>query len=190
MPRTFVLLAALLSPLLLTSFSYADVITYDVTGYIDTSDYLFITGSTLQWYHNDTGGAAVGRHAGNNFPTVISSTLNGSPQLVNFDWIPTWPRAVPDEIRFEAYSSTLNSLTPALPAVDGLNVQLAVISGRGSISLTELPVADDNYTLVVQFKDGFNGSANLDALITVTTTPEPASLTLLASAPLLLRRRK
>ena len=67
----------------------ADVLVYDVTGYIDTSDFLLIQGSTFQWHHTDPGGAAVGRHSGNNFPTVISSTLYGVTQLGITDWTPT-----------------------------------------------------------------------------------------------------
>ena len=34
---------------------------YDITGYIDTADYLIIQNSTLQWHHTDTGGG--GRRA-------------------------------------------------------------------------------------------------------------------------------
>ncbi|MGN6369971.1 MAG: hypothetical protein ACTHN5_17075 [Phycisphaerae bacterium] len=190
MTRILALPIALLAPLFLASLAHADVITYDVTGYIDTSDYLRISGSSFQWVHTDTGGAAVGRHAGNNFPTIISSTLNGVPQLSNVNWIPTWPQPVPNEIRFNALSSSLDTIAPPLPA-SVADVQLSVLSGRGSLLLTALPSPQNNNTLIIEFKDGFSGSANLDALITITT-PEPASLSLLAlaSLPLLLKRAR
>jgi hypothetical protein len=185
------LLLTALPLLLLTPTLHADVITYDVTGFIDTSDFLTISGPTVFWHHADTGGAAVGRHGGNNFPTVISSTLNGIPQMINVDWTPDWPSPPPAEIRYNTISSTYDQLTPALHASADVTVQATVLSGRGTVAIIRPPTTIDSYTLIVEFKDGFNGSANLDALITITTTPEPTSLTLLAiAAPLLLLRRK
>ncbi len=185
------LIAACAAFLLATS-ARADIIDYSVTGNIDTSDFLIITGSTLQWHHVDTGGAAVGRHSGNNFPTVITTSVNGAVQMSAFNWTPTWPDPVPNEIRFDAYSSVFDSLTPAFPSSDPFTVRAAVTQGRGSIIVTQLPTAADAYTMIVEFKDGFSGSADLDAVIVVTTTPGPASLALLAcgSVTLLARRRR
>lgn len=172
-----------------TSASRADVLTYDVTGHIDSNDFLLIHGPTLQWHHVDTGGAAVGRHSGNNFPTVVSTSLNGVTQMGVTDWTPTWPLPVPNEIRFEAYSSLLTGVTPILPASDPLSVDTSVIAGRGSLTVTQLPALDNDYTLIVRFSDGFSGSRDLRGLITVVT-PEPASLGLLALAALPLARRR
>jgi hypothetical protein len=169
---------------------HADILNYSVTGNIDTSDFLIITGDTLQWHHAGTGGAAVGRHSGNNFPTVITTSVNGSPDMLDTDWTPTWPDPVPAEIRFNAVSSIFDTLSPALPAADNLSIRVAVAGGRGSVSINQLPTAANDYTLIVEFKDGFNGSANLNAIIQITTTPEPASLTLLTAGSLLLLRRR
>ena len=43
----------------------SNTLVYDVTGLIDTSDFLIIHGDTLQWHHTGSG-AAVGRHSGPN----------------------------------------------------------------------------------------------------------------------------
>lgn len=153
----------------------ADVLLYDVTGHIDSNDFLLLQGSTFQWHHIDTGGAAVGRHSGNNFPTVISSTLNGVTQMPITNWTPTWPQPVPNEIRFDAFSSVLNGVSPELPAFAPLAVDTSVVSGRGLLTVTQLPTASNSYQLIVRFSDGFNGSADLRGTITVTT-PEPGMM--------------
>ena len=138
-----------------------------------------------------TGGAAVGRHAGNNFPTTISSTIDGLPALTGASWTPTWPDPVPNEIRFDAYSSVYDDLVPPVPATGPLSVDVSVISGRGSVLIDQLPDAANDNTSIVEFKDGFDGSANLDALITITQVPEPGSLaTLSIGACTLLGRRR
>ena len=165
----------------------ADTLVYDVTGNIDTFDFLIIHGSTLQWHHTDTGGAAVGRHSGSNLPTVISSTLNGVTRTPVTDWTPTWPNPVPAENRINAFSSVYGGLTPALPAIVPLSVGTSVVSGRGNLEVSQLPDAGNDYTLIVRFGDGFNGSADLRGLITVVT-PEPASLGLACGVILLARR--
>jgi hypothetical protein len=163
---------------------------YDVTGYIDTSDYLIIQGSTLQWHHTDPGGAAVGRHAGNNFPTVISSTLDGVADMSGYDWTPTWPDPVPNEIRFDAFSSVLDTLSPAVPTSGPLSVAISVVSGRGSLIINQLPTDGNGDTTIIEFKDGFDGSANLDGLITISQVPEPGSIAILGIGTCALLRRR
>src|SRR4051812_8726084 len=130
MPKLILHLAVVVACALGALGASADVLVYDVTGHIDTSDFLLIQGSTFQWHHTDTGGAAVGRHSGNNFPTVVSSTLNGVTQMPITNWTPTWPQPVPNDIRFDAFSSVLNGVTPALPAFDRLLVDANVVTGR------------------------------------------------------------
>jgi hypothetical protein len=164
-----------------------NVIVYDITAHIDTNDFLLIQGSTLQWHHMD-GGAAVGRHNGNNFATVVASSLNGTSQMSATSWTPTWPREVPFEIRFDAFSSTFSPLGPALPAVEPLSVEASVVSGRGSLTVTQLPSDANSDVLIVRFSDGFNGSADLRGLITVTV-PEPGLAVFSGAVVLLLGRR-
>lgn len=141
-------------------------ITYEITALIDTADLLMIRGSEI-WWHHPGAGAAVGRHAGSNEPTVISSSFNGSPRLMDFAWIPSWPEAPPAEIRYEAASEPLASLEPALPAAS-LAVDVEVIDGRGTVSVEQLPDAANDWTLIVRFGDGSAGSAFLSARITAT----------------------
>ncbi len=167
----------------------AATLVYDVTGHIDSNDFLIIHDSTLQWQHTDTGGAAVGRHSGNNFPTLLSSTLDGVTHLPPTNWTPTWPQPVPNDIRFDAFSSVFSDLSPGLPGFQPLSVQATVLTGRGSLTVTQLPVAANDYTLIVRFSDGFNGSQDLRGLITVIT-PEPTCLTAVFALPLLLRRKR
>jgi hypothetical protein len=152
-----------------------NVIVYDITAHIDTNDFLLIQGSTLQWHHMD-GGAAV------------ASSLNGTSQMSATSWTPTWPREVPFEIRFDAFSSTFSPLGPALPAVEPLSVEASVVSGRGSLTVTQLPSDANSDVLIVRFSDGFNGSADLRGLITVTV-PEPGLAVFSGAVVLLLGRR-
>jgi hypothetical protein len=152
--------------------SKADVITYYVTGWIDTTDYLIIRGSTLQWEHNISGSPA-GTHLGDH-PTVISSAFDGTADMSGVSWDQVWPSPLPAD----AFSSIFTGLIPALPAVDGLTASVVTISGRGTPSIFQQPTAADDYTLIVQYTDGFNGAAALDAEITVV--PEPGEIGLVA----------
>jgi hypothetical protein len=165
----------------------AAVLVYDIEALIDTTDQLRIKGSTLQWYHPGAG-AAVGRRGGGDVPTIISSSLDGTTRMNGVNWTPTWPQNPPNEIRFEAYSSVFDGLNPALPPLEPVSVTATVASGRGSLSIVELPTFANAFTLVVQYSDGFNGSAQLEGVITVTV-PEPGAQTALGTTVLLLRRR-
>lgn len=169
----------------------AGVITYDITGNFDTSDLLIIHRGTLQWHH-DNGGAAVGRHAGTDDPTTISTLLDGTSTMNAVAWTPTWPRDPPDQIRFDAFSSTYSSLVPALPAGGIGTVTPSTVTGRGTVTVTQLPDATNDWTLIARFADGFNGSAVLDGRLQVTTVPEPGGVACIASVVLasVLRRAR
>ena len=67
----------------------------------------------------------------------------------------------------------------------------ATVSGRGSVSIMQLPAAENDFTLIARFADGANGSAGLRGQITVTAVPEPAIASLLlAGLGVLLMRKK
>jgi hypothetical protein len=144
-------------------------ITYEVTGLIDVADLLVIQGSEVQWHHPGSG-AAVGRHSGANVATTISSTQDGVTNLDGFAWIPTWPQDPPAEIRYDAYSSVLDGLTPALPA-GNMAVDVSVLAGRGSASIQQIPAATNGWTLIVRFADGYSGAALLSVQISVEVVP-------------------
>ena len=143
--------------------------TYEVTANLDVADLLFIRAGTLQWHHPGSG-AAVGRHSGANLPTTITTVFNGSVVMSNVNWVPEWPQPPPNEIRFDAYSSTLSNVAPILPAGD-MVVAVSVVSGRGSVSITQLPSPTNDFTLIVRFADGASGSAYLTVRITVEFVP-------------------
>jgi hypothetical protein len=98
---------------------------------------------------------------------------------------------VPNEIRFEAFSSILDSLAPPLPGAGVFSVETSVISGRGSLTVTQLPSVGNDHTLIVRFSDGFSGPAHLRGMITVTT-PEPGATAVLLSllSAVTIRRRR
>jgi len=166
----------------LTSAS-ASLLTISIQAYIDGRDQLIINDNTLQWHHFDM--AAVGRHGGHNYPTKISTWLDGSLQMDDVQWIPTWPEDPPAEIRYEAYSSVFTGLTPPLPNSE-MTVSLTPIVSRSSTSIIQLPDDTNDYTLVLQFNDnGPSGAAWYHAKLDITYTPaiipEPATVLLLGS---------
>ena len=123
--------------------------------YIDGRDELIIQGNTLQWDHFDF--AAPGRLGGVNYPTIITTTLNGVTQMNGVDWIPTWPDPPPNEIRFPAMSSVFTGLTPTIP--DTTDVTLTVITARDSLTIAQLPTASNDFTTLLEFNDDPSGGA-------------------------------
>jgi len=162
--------------LLTAPVARAAVMVYDINAWIDTTDYLIIHNSTLQWEHT-TSGSPAGTHSGPH-PTVISSTLDGIPQMSAVNWNQTWPSPLPSD----AFSSIFSPLTPALTNSDDLVASVIKVSGRGTPSIFQQPSLSNDYTLIVQFTDGFNSSAFLDAQITVV--PEPNIIGIIAVAGL------
>ena len=129
----------------------AGTIVLDVKALIDGRDDLIIQGDTLQWHHFDF--AAVGRWEGFNVPTLISTSVDGTPIMSDFAWTPNWPFPPPNEIRFEAYSSIFSGLDPGIPTqVTGVSV--ATEQGvRTSIYIVQYPSAANAYTTIVEFND-------------------------------------
>ena len=125
--------------------------------YIDGRDELIIQGNTLQWDHFDF--AAPGRLGGVNYPTIITTTLNGVTQMNGVDWIPTWPDPPPDPIRFPAMSSVFTGLTPTIP--DTTDVTLTVITARDSMTIAQLPSASNGFTTLLEFNDDPSGRRGL-----------------------------
>jgi len=169
-----------------------NTLVFDITGLIDTADFLIIHGGTLQWHHTGSG-AAVGRHSGANDPTTISTSLDGVALMSQVAWIPTWPQPPPNEIRFDAFSSIFSPLTPALSSGGIVSVSATAISGRGDVTITQMPAAANDFTLIAQFADGFSGAASLGGQITIVAVPEPASWLLLIAGSAMVffvRRRR
>jgi hypothetical protein len=165
----------------------ASTITMDFQAYIDGEDQLIIRGPTLQWHHLTF--AAVGRYAGANLPTVITTAIDGVTQMDAVQWIPTWPLPPPDEIRFEAFSSIFTGLTPAFPVSD-VSVSLDVIQARSLLTIAQQPSLANGFTLILDFDDNApSGPAFYEGEITFSTgptaIPEPAPRYLFATALLM-----
>ena len=139
-------------------------IVYEIGGHFDASDCLVIRGETLQWRHV-AGGIAAGRH---NKPdeTAISSTSNGSNVMERVSWLPSWPQPQPGLIRLEAVSSMYHGLNPPLPR-GPVAVQTALLEGRGSLSVVQLPNAANDFTLIVRFADISSAIAAMRGRITI-----------------------
>ncbi len=126
-----------------------------------------------------------GRHDGLNEPTVITTTLNGNVVLDHFNWIPTWPELPPAEIRYEAFSSTFNTLTPAMPQVP-MFVSLDSIQARGFLTITQYPSAANNFTTILEFNDNSWTSHDIySARVIFSDVPEPSVGMLVMAAELL-----
>lgn len=178
-------MALIISLIGLAAPAAAGTITYDVQAYIDGRSLLIFSGNTLQWHNLSF--TVPGKHEGNNFPSIISSALNGSAVMSGVEWFPVWPGGEAGE----QFSSLFAMLDPALPGAAVTGVHLTALQARESLSIYQLPDSGNGYTLIVDFNDNATGgSAWYRGLLTVTTSdaapvPEPGTL-LLAGAGLLL----
>jgi hypothetical protein len=182
--RRYLTLVLFVSAALDSHAATAAVQVYDINAWIDTTDYLFIHGSTLQWEHK-TSGSPAGTHMGPE-PTIINTTLDGTAVMTAVNWNQTWP----DPLPADAFSSTITLLDPTLLADDSLDASVVKISGRGSLSIFQQPTAANDETLIVQFTDGSAGAAYLDAEITVLPEPTSCSCVILMTVSWLCRRRR
>jgi uncharacterized repeat protein (TIGR03803 family) len=136
---------------------------YEFQADFDGRDWLVIQGATARWQHFDF--TPVGLHNPSYPATVISSSVNGVALLSGASWIPTWPNGTGSG----AWSLTYGGLIPALPPNPAW-VNLNVVSGRGSVSIVQLPNAANTNTLIVEFNDdAIAGDALYDAQIYVAT---------------------
>jgi hypothetical protein len=115
-----------------------------IGAYIDGRDHLVIQGDRLSWYH--IAFAAVGRHGGVNAATVVQA------QDWNLSWLPRWPEPPPNEIRFEAWSSTGVAPTVMVPKTEA-RWHVTKYIGPGPVRVVAQPTASNGYNLVVDFND-------------------------------------
>ncbi|MAE20389.1 hypothetical protein CMK12_15910 [Candidatus Poribacteria bacterium] len=132
--------------------------TVEIKAHIDGKDILIIDDNTLRWHHLEY--AAVGRHDGDNKPTIISTALNSVAQMNSVGWTPTWSTPPPDNIRQEEFSSIYSGLSPSLPNQD-MTVSLDKIQVRENASISQQPNSGNGYQIKVTFDDkGAGGSAD------------------------------
>ena len=119
--------------------------TITIRALIDGISQLIVRSNTVQWYHDCC--AAPGRHLGADEPTYI----NGIP------WMP-WPE--PGELwGCHCYSLVFEDLHPPLPKVD-VTVSLNLTNSRWITSIVQYPLLGNNYTLIIEFDDGFPGGSD------------------------------
>jgi hypothetical protein len=112
-----------------------------ITAQIDGRSQLILRGNTAQWHHFDY--------------TAPGLWFANAPTTVNgYDWYPSWPNGTGSG----STSSVLESVSPALPA-SPIPVALALIEGRGSVTVVQQPTADNSYTTVIDFNDNEFGGA-------------------------------
>jgi hypothetical protein len=87
--RSFIAVSILLALLTWPRAVLSATITLDIEARVDGIDRMIIRDGTLQWDHVGFG-SAVGRHAGNNWPTIISAAVDGVPVLDRVEWFPEW----------------------------------------------------------------------------------------------------
>jgi hypothetical protein len=104
---------------------------------IDGSDWVTVQGDQLWWEHRNH--TTVGLHASCTFSETF---VNGVA------WTPTWTGS----------TSSATTVDYGLPAA-AQTVSVAVISARGSVSVTQQPDASNSYTTQVLFDDDPTGAA-------------------------------
>jgi hypothetical protein len=177
-----------LSALLAFSFIFAPCVasayTYTFRAYIDGESELIIAGNTVQW-HNlqwDVPGITSedGEDEDSNYPTTITTADMGAE-----DWFPEWPTGTFGE----QYSTVFNGLNRPLP--DGVQIDSLVVTeqrdpddpaGQGSVSIMQLPLSGNNYTLIINFDDADPaGAAWYTVELNTSAVPLPGAVWLLGS---------
>jgi hypothetical protein len=103
---------------------------------------------------------------GNNFPTIINTSLNGVPVLTNVDWYPTWSGTISD---------VFTGVSPAVPPTQ--DVTLTVVQARYLLWMVQAPNAGNGYTTIIEFNDDpLPGPAWYEARLDYTTVPLPAAV--------------
>jgi hypothetical protein len=120
--------------------------TIRVEACIDGKSRLVIHNNTAQWFHIDF--EAVGRH----------STCASSGTIINSDlWFPVWPSSNTRDCN--CFSDTFASVNPPLKQTD-MDISLRKIQGRGTTSIVQYPIVDNDFTLIVDFDDNIYGNTD------------------------------
>jgi MBG domain (YGX type)/Immunoglobulin domain len=156
----------------------ASFVEYEIQGDFDGRDWLIIQGQTVQYEHFDFIPVGLSNPA---YPdTIISSSFNGVPVMTNVSWTPSWP----DGTGSGSFSSPYQGLMPPLPLNPG-SVTLDVVTGRGPVSIVQIPSDSNTNTLIVEFNDDdFYLDALYDVKIDISTATPGTLLTWTNPAPI------
>ena len=125
----------------------------DIQACIDGSDWFAVQGSAGWWEHRNYD--RVGEHT--DCPSA-ATTLDG------VDWFPTWASTT--------VSDPYDPLPVSLPAYD-TTVTVTVVSGRGSVTVTDQPTATNSWEGRVLFDDdAAGGPAMYEVLLQYAACPE------------------
>ncbi|RPI09536.1 MAG: PEP-CTERM sorting domain-containing protein [Acidobacteriales bacterium] len=188
----FARLLALLT--ILTATASASLITFTVDAFIDGRSLLIFQGDTLQWHNLTYNAPGIPSNPNEDYPTIITSTLNSVVQINAVSWYPDWPGGTSSDV----YSSTFTGLNPDMPGAEIVSVGIAPLQARYILGILQSPNAGNGYTLILDFNDDApGGGAWYGALVSIETAdagvPEPTSIVLAGAGLALLywwRRRE
>ena len=124
-----------------------------IKAHIDGKSRLILQGNTAQWFHIST--AAPGRHQGRVLPTTIN----------NVEWFPTWPDNPDAENRHcECFSDIFEGVDPALPGKFA-NYELEEVQARRPVTIFQIPEAENDYTLIIEFNDEVGDSDDYEVIL-------------------------
>lgn len=120
--------------------------TLRIEALIDGHSQLVLKGNTAEWRQMEW--AAPGRWEGRHEPTRINGLA----------WLPAWPDVPDSENRdCNCSSDVYSGISPALPAI-AADLALRSIQARDSVSIAQYPAADNGFTTIVDFYDGWGGA--------------------------------
>ena len=107
--------------------------------YIDGVDVIKISGATI-WYEHESFNLP-GVEGGLNEPTYVNGEI----------WLPKWNNLV---------SEPYEGISPAFKPVELADIQVSKITGRGDVSIVQMPTPENNQTISIKVDDGKESGAD------------------------------
>lgn len=121
-----------------------------VRSFIDGRSHLVLQDGSLYWHHLDF--AAPGRHEFNDEPTYLTALYRERTA-----WMPIWPD-IPDAENHwcDCDSSSFDQILPLASITQ--TITMNVIQARDQVTIVQQPRAENDYTLIIEFHDRFDGA--------------------------------